>query len=791
VIRLLASALAVLLPFGIGEASGQGVSLPAYFDFQGKLDRDGIVAIEGRVSGDRGAALVVRIDDAASKDYASRANLERALPRGPFHWEIGIRGLRTSSGRPIDWKSVQGLRLFSPDGGSVAIASVSVKMPEPFAAGVLAYSFGAEDAPLFPGFTRVLPDNPMIVAGHPTAIRRPGPDPLVASGIAGVEKIKIGWREPRARVTLWTEDPGEWELLPHPLERRIRVNGTDVLYERLTPGEWLERRYLRGLRDEHTEEDDAWTAYGRKRGGLVSFEVNAAPEGLVIELAGDSPSATFLNAVVVEPAGQTSGRDEAEARRAGWYRDSWPVAKAGQVASPPAPSSVLKATGAPGSGLHVQAVFTAHNPIARPRLAVDAPALDGVRLDVRVWAAVRKLERLGAGGTVLKPAENALLTDIAAFPLRVGETRTYDLWITIPSDSPPGLYRGSIGIQGSGAETIPIEIEVLPVLLPPAGKAAGFYLDEAPQWNWFYGFQSRRRHQLSCDLKLLESFGILGNAPALSAPIGEGSEDFLSEMEGASAAHNAAPWLAYSAAKRVVGRVGAQESAAWLRGAEERAKADGLTPPIWSVADEPSNADSQGFNIKALVQTLRAGVPGIKLAAQLNSPQDAALAPLFDVAIVNQGFGIDEAIIARLKRSGADVWLYNTGRPRATAGLWLWLTEASRYVQWHARMPTADPFDPLDGREGDVQMIFPSAEACPAQPSIHRDLLRMAEGIADQRWLNWLAAQRTPEAEALAQGIRQRFGGRFDCVRDLSGEDFDALRGSIIELARRAQLSQR
>jgi hypothetical protein len=84
VIRLLASALAVLLPFGIGEASGQGVSLPAYFDFQGKLDRDGIVAIEGRVSGDRGAALVVRIDDAASKDYASRANLERALPRGPF-----------------------------------------------------------------------------------------------------------------------------------------------------------------------------------------------------------------------------------------------------------------------------------------------------------------------------------------------------------------------------------------------------------------------------------------------------------------------------------------------------------------------------------------------------------------------------------------------------------------------------------------------------------------------------------------------------------------------------------
>ena len=210
-------------------------------------------------------------------------------------------------------------------------------------------------------------------------------------------------------------------------------------------------------------------------------------------------------------------------------------------------------------------------------------------------------------------------------------------------------------------------------------------------------------------------------------------------------------------------------------------------PPVWSVADEPSNAAAQGLNVRGWVQALRERAPGIKLGAQLNSAADRELAPLFDVAIINQGFGIDAATISTLKSRGPDVWLYNTGAYRATAGLWLWLTDASRYVQWHARMPAADPFDPLDGREADVQIFMPSAEACPVQPNLSRAIFDMADGVTDQRWLLWLDTQHTAEAETLARDLRSKIHGLFSEAAALSGRDLDAIRGSIIDLARKTK----
>lgn len=787
-IRFLASAFMALFVYQAALAGETGGRLPLLHSLPDGLKDADTIIIDGKVEGGKQVSLVLRIDDASSRDYASRANIERSLPPGPFHWEVGARGLRASSGRVLDLQSVRGLRLFGIGDAQVSIGRFEVKSFPPLSSRALAYSFGAEDAPLFPGFEQILPTSPMITAGHPTAIRRPAPDPLIASGIAGVETLKVPWPEPRARVTLWTEDPGEWEMLPHPLGRRIRVAGTDFLYELYNPDEWFEKRYLRGLRDEHSKSDDAWTAYGQKRGGLVSFETPVGPDGIVIELAGDSPAATFVNAIVVEPAGQTAARDEAEARRAAWYRNTWPVVSAKEAAAVPE-THRLRATAAPGSGVHIAASVKASADVDQPDVKLNSPQLGPVRLGARIWAAQRRLERQAASDTVLTLADNMLRADTSALPLRHGKSRRYDLWITVPAGAPPGLYKGTLGIAQTNPGQIPIEIEVLPVSLPPLAKAAGFYLDASPQWGWFWGLNVRRKEQLACDLKFLESFGILGNAPALAAPIAEGREEFLADMEIAAASHTAAPWLAYSAAKEVYARVGAEESAAFLKDAEASVKKAGLPPPIWSVADEPSNADSRGFNLQAWVNALRAGVPGILLGAQLNTPADAKLAPTFDVAIINQGFGIDEATISGLKHSGPDVWLYNTGLPRATAGLWLWLTEASRYVQWHARMPTADPFDPLDGREGDVQMILPSAEACTKQPNIHRDLLRMADGLTDQRWLLWLSAQKGAEAEALHKSLRQKFGGRFERVSSLTAQDLDTIRGSIIDLARKAKLS--
>jgi hypothetical protein len=181
--------------------------------------------------------------------------------------------------------------------------------------------------------------------------------------------------------------------------------------------------------------------------------------------------------------------------------------------------------------------------------------------------------------------------------------------------------------------------------------------------------------------------------------------------------------------------------------------AAGVPAPIWALFDEPGNLGGGGGGPSAVAAELRRAAPGVKLAGQLNHPDDRRYLDSIDVAIVNPGFGIDAGVIEILKAQGQDVWIYNTGAPRFTAGLWLWRTHASRYLQWHARMPTADPFDPTDGREGDVQVFPPMAEVCALRQDIDASLIEMAEGIVDQRWLQWLASRPENAARALLARI--------------------------------------
>ena len=97
-------------------------------------------------------------------------------------------------------------------------------------------------------------------------------------------------------------------------------------------------------------------------------------------------------------------------------------------------------------------------------------------------------------------------------------------------------------------------------------------------------------------------------------------------------------------------------------------------------------------------------------------------------------------------------------------------------------MPTADPLDPTDGREGDVQMVYPSIQTCPANPTIHRNLLEMAEGVVDQRWLLWLAAQTDADAQSLVEQIRHSTGETWTQFHQRA--DLPRIRESINSLAR-------
>ncbi len=207
-----------------------------------------------------------------------------------------------------------------------------------------------------------------------------------------------------------------------------------------------------------------------------------------------------------------------------------------------------------------------------------------------------------------------------------------------------------------------------------------------------------------------------------------------------------------------------------------------MPAPVWSVADEPSNPDQGGKALREWVADLRKFAPQARLAGHLNASADIALLSLFDVVLVNQGYGIDLARLQKTANKGREVWLYNTGKPRFSAGLWLWRTPATRYLQWHARMPTADPFDPTDGREGDVQALLPGRDVCAATPDINESVLDMAEGLVDQRWLAWLDTE--PSAADLRARILARLGTEWKAASALDGREMDDLRRDIEAMAR-------
>ena len=310
-LSILASAEAVARDLGTGP-------LPIRIDAVEPmaLDAGEELQIEGVVEAASPVVVVLRIDDMQSWSYASRFNGERTLPPGPFRWTLAAKGLRAPDGRQLDHTQVRRVIFFVAAGeGNVTLRRFETVPAKPLPEGAKGYALGAVTAEFPGGFERIAPGDPRIGGGNVVAVQRPAPDPLIASGLRGIERLTLPWPAGRARVTIWAEDPGEWELLPHPLERRIRINGTDVVSERLTPEDWVQRRYLRGLDTEHGAGDDAWTAYGRLRGGMHSVEVETGADGVVIELAGSSASALYLSAVVIEPAGSKAGRNHAEALR--------------------------------------------------------------------------------------------------------------------------------------------------------------------------------------------------------------------------------------------------------------------------------------------------------------------------------------------------------------------------------------------------------------------------------------------------------------------------------------------
>ena len=767
-------------------------------DFSGGHD----LLVDGENGSGQPIVLVIRIDDAASTGYATRTDLERTVLPGRFRVRSSAGEWRTPSGRMLDGSAVRRIILSSGYGGpQVRITAIGTGPGPALPSGAAGFQFGPANGAVFPGFSLIAPGDPRIPGGT-TPVVRPGAHPLIGSGLLGVTRFETPWPDGHWTVSAWTEDMGEWELLPHPLVRRISVNGQILMDRRMTAREWVDTVYLAGRDTESL--DLPWAVFGGRRGGLVTADVTVTNGRLVLEQAGDSRDATFLSAVLVEPAGNRRGLAAVEAARRERFAEDWPVI--GRRTLPP-PDRLLvgvvsedrdvapdwrpmadmagAVVAAPGTVAWVDVVAVAPADDPHPSVTLSPPEAKGTALRAEWRWGQWRYARSPKG--FLTPTASLLRGEKDRMGLQAGVPRRINVLVYVPEDSAPGLYSGSVDIAGAGGHgSASFVIDVPPVRLPPADRPIGIYHEDPAYMAWFPDLADGRGAAMACDLDFMHRLGMTGLAPPLSTPYPGHAGAIADELAQVRRSGFALPVLAYAPVKRVIERDGIAGLAPVIAETAAALRARGLPAPVWSIADEPGNAGSSGQDLAAIRAALKAADPDAVVAAHLNGPGDRKLLHLFDLALVNTGYGVSAGALDGMVREGVVPWLYNMPDPEAAAGFFLWRSGARGYLQWHGRATGSDPYDPTDGREGDVQFLPVGPGACQAVPDVDMALLRMARGIGDLRWMLWLERQAATNADARSflGEVTRRIPDRWAHGEALA-LDKSALRRDLASLARR------
>ncbi len=778
---------------------------------------DDELVIEGHNPAAGPQTLILRVDDNASVNYRSRVNLERIIPPGPFILRFSLSDWRTAQPRALALDQLTRLYLFMADGAAPLTLtrwywSPGLTLP----AGTIALDLGASDSPRFTGFETLAPGDPRLL-GHPSPILRPSGDALIRDGLRNLDGVRLEVPKGRYQLTLWLDDPGEWEYLPHPLERSVLIDGEPVWAERLQPGEWLAQRYLAGQQQEALPNPDPWLLFGARQGGPVSLVLEHQGGPLTLTLGGNSPDAKFLAGLLLAPYPAADKQADTKAnphplaeatrrvlaKQRQLFTEKWalapyslpesparltltPIAQGQPTlsarASPAAPATSVLA--AQGSQLLLEFVIETPEDDAAPLLVIQPPAANGVTLPLTPYHSQWHLVRPQASGTLLLPSDQELVEGVAGLTLKRRVPRRLVLHLPIPRDAPAGRYQGNIQLLShQQLVQLPLEVEVLPLILPAASKPVGIYLDTPPYLGWFGQGPELANAQLAasrCDLARLAGLGISGVAPALP----QDEAGMRTTQEEAIGLGFHMPLLAYASLKRWGSDTNSRLDAWQQRQVAFRAQ--GLPPLAWSLFDEPDLGALPA--IQAMAREMKHRDPAVVRAGHFNHPAQAPLLAEVEIALVNAGFGADKADVERVRATGATPWFYNLGTPRA-AGFYLWQSGAEGYLQWHGRMPTALPYDPTDGRESDFLLLGP--QACEAH-RLSYDLLLLQQGIEDLRWLAWLeqAARQQVEAALLLQRLREAVPTRWQQAEALPASRWASFRGEIEQLAKRLKTLQ-
>lgn len=713
--------------------------------------------IKGRNYSTEQRILVIRIDDRKKPSYAQRVNIERTLPAGDFNIQLSLAGLHTPTGRRLNREQLHQIIAFSGDGSdAVHIESMTIHSPRALPDEVFAWDLGPADSALWPGFTALTPDSNFIhgrrlIKAIDRSSRKQASEALTCDGIRGIKTLRLPLPNGRWSITLWIRDPGEWEHLPHPLIRHIEADGHEIWSQQFTSEDWIKQVYLAGRAREATAEDDAWTLFGKRTEGLVSFMADVSDNELNLTFSGEQPDAGFVAAILAEPGEEYYYRNSIEKQRATWWRNNWRVEDWPEPTTSETSLQALqqKVTAAAGTNAYLRFDMMLKKASVTPMVYLSAPTLADIQLKTQLRWGQWLLKRSGISATSLLPSNHYLRGGTVPKQGDSKLPRRLHITVTVPEGTPAGRYQGRLSVsEGADIHHQQIVIDVPEVTLPPLDRPIGVYLERPVHFNWFDKEREKSAQALQCDIEFLRSLGMTGIAPPLTTPVSEqDTQRFIEEIRRVSASGFLSPIFAYSPFKRLENALGIEAALARIHMIDKTLAMQGLPLPVWATADEPSNP-WQKYPVDTIRRYAGSIAPASQFGGQLNNPHDENLIDSFNIILINHGYGIDENRISSIKKNDISPWLYNMPNLRAAAGFYLWRIGADGYLQWHARMPTADPFDLTDGREDDVQFLFPMSQSCPTVHDVDVSIFDISEGITDMRWLLWLQSRAEQDAEA-------------------------------------------
>jgi hypothetical protein len=765
-----------------------------------------ILVINGINPNSGSELLVIRFDDVGSHDYYSRTNLERRVKTGRFELRISLGGLKKENKQSLDINTLKRLYVFNADKyqadylgfegnktarKAITIASISIEQDEPLPEFIQAYDFGSKHSEVLEGSqpVSIVANNksfsPITLFGQVRAVERPGPEPWSRDGIAGIETLRMPLEKGFWRIVLFREDLGEWENLPRQMNLGLMINGMTQITTapKKSASQWYQNEYLKFYHQ--PAKTDPWDDIVQHRGLVQSYDFEQTSDQLTIRLLGDSPQQRFISGMILQKLDEkvyqahSNGLHLVNQRREDYFRQHWMIED--QALQPVTSSTLNKLRLAQGEGRLVEFDLELDSD-ATPQWQSSFSDAGGY-LEVR--RSIPRWRREGSAQHIKKRFSH--LTQLKNETLSKGSYRIV-LWFK--SDALQlGQYDFSLGFtkhDGTIIHSIQLEIEVLAQALPVNEQKVGIYLDHSPHLQFFNAWQPLQLAQIYCDLNYLQRLDLRALSPPMALPTQDNITLWLNELALYKAFYGKADLLAYTPYKRLKAIL--DDDALQQKMATLALLSHGDITVYWSVADE-ALAETLPL-IEQDAKRLHSANQFAKAAGHLNNPKQKSLLEVLDLILINHGFGVDKREIEDIHKSisangkkDKRVWLYNMPDFRLAAGAFLWHSGADAYVQWHGRMPTANPYDPTDGREADYQFFYPQPTACMALPDIDRGLFELAMGQYELRWFLWLEQQAEPEAVALKQKIQSALGNNWQQAENIDHLQLERWREQIITLA--------